>query len=151
VIAAKAVNFLEDLQPSFGQYIDQVLLNTKACNDELLRRGAKVSGTENHLFLLNVLASFGLNGLDAQKRLEACGITTNKNMIHGDTLKPAFTSGLRIGFAAATSRGCTKEDAIQIADLIFDILSSQETDLTPYQKAVGAITSRWADVMSLSY
>jgi glycine hydroxymethyltransferase len=151
VIAAKAVNFLEDLKPSFGSYIDQVLINTKACNDELARLGDEVSGSENHLFLLNVLASFGINGLDAQKRLEACGITTNKNMIHGDTLKPAFTSGLRIGFAAATSRGCTKADAVAIADLIHAILKSQESDLSAYQKAVKGITSHWADVLTLSY
>jgi glycine hydroxymethyltransferase len=151
VITAKATNFLEDLQPSFGTYIDQVLANTKACNDELARLGAKVSGTDNHLFLLNVLASYGITGLEAQQRLEACCITTNKNMIHGDTQKPAFASGLRIGFAAATSRGCTQADAIKIADLIDSILKAKDPEISAFQKAVVAITSSWRDVMSLSY
>ena len=111
IIAAKAVCFGEALQPEFKTYMEKVLANTKACNDELERLGCLVSGTENHLFLLNVLDSFGLNGKQAQERLGEIGITVNKNMIHGDTLKPAYTSGLRIGFAAATTRGCCENDA----------------------------------------
>ena len=76
-----------------------------------------------NLFLLNVLDSFGITGLDAQKKLELINITTNKNMIPNDTLKPNKTSGLRIGFAAVTTRGCTKEDAKHIARLIHGFLS----------------------------
>ncbi len=121
IIAAKACCFNEDLQPEFVDYMKEVLANTKACNDELLRLGASVSGTENHLFLMNVLKSFGLTGKDAQLRLEKVGITTNKNMIHGDTLKPNETSGIRIGFAAATTRGCTVGDAQKIAAIIYTL------------------------------
>ncbi len=149
IIAAKAVNFLEDLQPSFVSYMKQVLVNTKTASDELARKGCVVSGTENHLFLLNVLDSFGLTGLEAQNRLEGIGITTNKNMIHGDTLKPNQTSGLRIGFAASTTRGCNKDQAIEIADIIYDVLSDKAFDSSKYVAKVSSIVSAWKNVMDL--
>ena len=149
IIASKAVNFLEDLQPSFVSYMKQVLINTKAASDELARLGCVVSGTENHLFLLNVLSSFGLTGLAAQNRLEEIGITTNKNMIHGDTLKPSETSGLRIGFAATTTRGCSRVQAEEIARLIYEVLSDKEFSASKYKSKVSAITSSWKDVMDL--
>ena len=151
IIAAKAVVFAEDLRPDFADYYDRLLENTKACNDELARLGCVVSGTENHLFLLNVLASFGINGLEAQTRLESVGITTNKNMIHGDTLSPKYTSGLRIGFAAATSRGCTKEEAIRIAGLIHKTLAGQESDLEAVRAEVRSITLNWKNIAELDY
>lgn len=151
VIAAKAVVFAEDGAENFRTYFTHVLENTKACNDELARLGCKVSGTENHLFLLNVVASFGINGLEAQTKLEEVGITTNKNMIHGDALSPRLTSGLRIGFAAATSRGCSKEDAIEIARIIHRVLSGTCDDLASMRNEVRAITSRWSDISTLEY
>ena len=150
VIAAKAVAFAEDLHPSFKEYMAKVLENTKACNDELASLGAKVSGSENHLFLLDVLSSFGINGKEAQEKLESIGITCNKNMIHGDTLKPAYTSGVRIGFAAATSRGCSDKQAKEIAHLIYDVLSNQ-ISLEEGKKKVISITATWKDVMELNY
>ena len=151
IIAAKATAFLEASRSSFRTYFDHVLENTKACNDELRRLGRIVSGTDNHLFLLNVLDSYGINGLDAQNRLGAIGITVNKNMIHGDTLSPKYTSGLRIGFAAASSRGCTKEQAIEVARIIDDCLSSQDADLATLRQRVAAITSNWEDISALDY
>lgn len=151
IIAAKAVCFGEDLKPEFKTYMQQVLENTKACNDELSRLGCQTSGTENHLFLLNVMASFHINGKQAQNRLEEAGITCNKNMIHGDMLSPALTSGLRIGFAAATSRGCTKEDAVEIANLIYRILKDPEAPIDEFKNEVMSIVSRWKNVMNLVY
>ncbi len=149
IIAAKAVNFLEDLQPSFVSYMKQVLINTKAASDELARKGCVVSGSENHLFLLNVLDSFGLTGLEAQNRLEEISITTNKNMIHGDKLKPNQTSGLRIGFAASTTRGCTEKQAIEIADIIYEVLNDRAFDPSKYTAKVASIVSGWKNVMDL--
>ena len=111
----------------------------------------KAACTENHLFLLNVLDSFGINGLEAQTRLESVGITTNKNMIHGDTLSPKYTSGLRIGFAAAASRGCTKAQAIQIAGLIYKALKEPNADPEPFKSEVKGIVSTWTDISKLSY
>lgn len=153
VIAAKAICFGEDLKPEFKEYMTHVLENTKACNDELASLGAKVSGTDNHLFLLNVLSSYGINGKVAQTRLGRVGITANKNMIHNDTLTPGLTSGLRIGFAAATTRGCSKEDAIGIARLIDSILKEKDEDfdVAPYKEKVKEIVSRWKNVMDLEF
>ena len=122
IIAAKAVCFKEALSDDFKKYVKQLMKNNKACRDEFARLGDKVSDTDNHLFLLNVLDSFGINGLEAQKKLELINVTTNKNMIPNDTLKPNKTSGLRIGFAAVTTRGCTEQDAKHIARLIHDFL-----------------------------
>lgn len=153
VIAAKAICFGEDLKPEFKEYMTRVLINTKACNDELALLGANVSGTDNHLFLLNVLSSYGLTGKVAQARLERIGITTNKNMIHNDTLTPGLTSGLRIGFAAATTRGCSKEDATAIARIIDSVLKEKddEFDVTPYKNMVKEIVSKWKNVMDLEF
>ena len=151
VIAAKAVAFKEADTETFKDYFDRLLENTRACNDELARLGCVVSGTENHLFLLNVLASFGINGLEAQTRLEQAGITTNKNMIHGDTLSPKYTSGLRVGFAAATSRGCTKAQAEEIARIIYEVLRANQPDYESAKARCEAITRGWKDISMLSY
>lgn len=148
IIAGKAICFLEDSKPEFKDYITRVLANTKACNDELSRLGCKVSGTENHLFLLDVLSSYGLNGKEAEVKLGEIGVTVNKNMIHDDTLPPSKCSGIRIGFAAATSRGASLEDAKAVARLIDACLKGKESkeELINRRKA---IVSSWADVLSL--
>ncbi len=125
IIAAKAICFKEALSDDFKKYARQIVKNNKACRDEFAKLGDIVSDTDNHLFLLNVLDSFGMTGLDAQKKLELINITTNKNMIPGDTLKPNKTSGLRIGFAAVTTRGCTENDARKIARLIHGFLKGE--------------------------
>jgi len=151
VIAAKAVSFLEDQQPSFRSYIGKVLENTKTANDVLSSLGAKTSGTENHLFLLNVKESYGLTGKEAERLLGLAGITVNKNMIHGDKEKPSETSGLRIGFAAATSRGCTKEEARQIALLIDRVLKGGEEEALRAREETRSIASGWKKIESLRY
>ena len=125
IVAAKAICFEEALKPAFKNYIINVLNNTKICAEELGRLGAVVSDTNNHLFLLDTLKSYGLTGLEAQLKLEEIGITTNKNMIPGDKLKPNETSGLRIGFAALTTRGCDGRNANEIAQLIHRYLKNE--------------------------
>ena len=142
IIAAKAICFQEALSDDFKKYVRQLVENNKVCRDELKRLGAIVSGTDNHLFLLNVLDSYNMTGLDAQKKLELINVTTNKNMIPGDTLKPNKTSGLRIGFAAVTTRGCTKEDAKHIARLIHQFLSGQIEEKEAKQE-VKSIVEHW--------
>lgn len=150
IIAAKAVNFLEDSQPEFKEYISRVLVNTETAANYFKSKGCKAFGSENHLFLLNVLDSYGICGLDAQLKLEEIGITTNKNMIHGDTLKPNKTSGLRIGFAAATSRGCSKDQTLQIARIIDDCLAGNKPQEVLRENVID-IVSTWADVLELEY
>jgi glycine hydroxymethyltransferase len=125
IIAGKAVCFKEALDDSFKDYATLVISNTSVCRDELKKLGAIVSGTENHLFLLNTLDTYGITGKVAQNKLEEIGITTNKNMIPGDTLSPKETSGLRIGFAAVTTRGCTNIDAKVVATLIHKYLKGE--------------------------
>ena len=142
IIAGKAICFEEALRPSFKEYAKQIVINTKACRDELKSLGAIVSDTDNHLFLLNVLDTFGITGLDAQKKLEEIKITTNKNMIPGDTLKPNKTSGLRIGFAAVTTRGCSEEDARKVARLIYGYLADKISK-EDAEKEVGSLVKNW--------
>ena len=142
IIAAKAICFKEALSDEFKAYVRQLVANTRACRDELARLGDIVSGTDNHLFLLNVLDSYGITGLDAQKKLELINITANKNMIPNDTLKPNKTSGLRIGFAAVTTRGCTLDDAKRIARLIHNFLLNK-IDEKQAKEEVKDIVSKW--------
>ena len=142
IIAAKAICFKEALSPEFKRYIKGVVRNTKACQEEFARLGDAVSGSDNHLFLLNTFSSFGLTGLDAQKKLEEINVTTNKNMLPNDTLKPNKTSGLRIGFAAITTRGCTEAEAKKIAKLIHSYLKDEISK--PEAKAiVKELTKNW--------
>lgn len=122
IIAAKAICFEEALKPEFKEYIKLVKINTKAFSDYLRQLGVKCSETENHLTLVDVKSSFGLTGLEAQEKLEEINITTNKNMIPNDTEKPNKTSGLRIGFAALTTRNLLPRDAMIIARVIYDYL-----------------------------
>ena len=142
IIAGKAVCFKEALDDSFKEYAKLVKLNTLTCRNTLLDLGAIVSGTENHLFLLNTLDTYGITGKVAQNKLEEIGITTNKNMIPGDTLSPRETSGLRIGFAAVTTRGCDNLAARIIAELIHKYLK-EEISKEDALKEVKKLTSSW--------
>ena len=148
IIAAKAVCFKEDMSDEFKAYAKQVMINTKACADKLQELGAKVSGTDNHLFLVNVLDTYGINGKEAQLALEDINITTNKNMIPNDTLSPAKTSGLRLGFAAVTTRGCTKEQAEQVAVIIHNYLSKQ-IDKEKALELVQDLVSNWKQIQDI--
>ncbi len=142
IIAGKAICFGEALKADFKDYARQIVVNTKACRDTFNKLGAIVSDTDNHLFLLNTLDSYKLTGKEAQKLLEEINVTTNKNMIPNDTLSPKETSGLRIGFAAVTTRGCTKENAEEIADLIHKFLS-KEISIEDAKLTVKNIVSNW--------
>lgn len=142
IIAGKAICFGEALKDEFKDYAKQIVINTKACRDEFNKLGAIVSDTDNHLFLLNTLDSYKLTGKEAQKLLEEINVTTNKNMIPNDTLSPKETSGLRIGFAAVTTRGCTKENSEAIANLIHKFLS-KEISIESAKDSVKQIISNW--------
>ena len=148
IIAAKAVCFKEAMSDEFKRYVKQLMLNTKACAEKFNELGAKTSGTDNHLFLLNVLDTYGITGKEAQIALEEIGITTNKNMIPGDTLSPGKTSGLRIGFAAVTTRGCTKEQAKEVAIVIHSYLN-KSLDKGKAQSLVKGLTSSWKKIQEL--
>jgi glycine hydroxymethyltransferase len=125
VIAAKAVAFQEALQPSFGQYIDNVIGNAKALAETLLNGGVDVvsGGTDSHLILVD-LRPLGITGSVAEKALEAVGITCNKNGVPFDPEKPAHTSGIRLGSAACTTRGFGEIEFRNIGKWILLILHS---------------------------
>jgi glycine hydroxymethyltransferase len=119
VVAAKAVAFAEALQPSYRQYIDQVIANARVLAEELQRRGFRIvsGGTDNHLMLVDVM-SRGVSGKTAEHALERAGITVNKNMIPFDKRKPMDPSGIRIGTPALTSRGMKETEMRMIAGWI---------------------------------
>ena len=123
VIAAKAVAFGEALQPSFKNYINQVLLNANTLASELLNRGYNVitGGTDTHLLLID-LRKQGITGKLTEESLEKVGLTCNKNGIPFDDAKPFITSGIRLGTAAATTRGFKEDEFTLTASLIADIL-----------------------------
>ena len=129
VIAAKAVCFKEALEPSFKVYAQNIIDNCQALCKGLMSRGIDIvsGGTDNHLMLVD-LRSVGLTGKVAEKLLDAVHITCNKNTIPNDPEKPFVTSGLRLGTAAATSRGMNTEDMDQIAEAIALVLKNPEDE-----------------------
>ena len=124
VIAAKAIAFREAQQPKFKSYSEQVINNARAMADEFGRRGYHVisGGTDNHLMLID-LRSKGITGKDAENALIKADITVNKNMVPFDDQSPFVTSGIRIGTAAVTTRGFTREDSLKVVDWIDQVLS----------------------------
>lgn len=125
-IAAKAVAFNEAAQPEFKQYAEQVVKNASVLAEELKKGGLKLvaGGTKNHLILANVYESFGIDGKEAQDRLEAAGITVNANAVPNDPLPPFRPSGIRLGTPAITTRGATEGDMVEIAAKIIAALAA---------------------------
>ena len=148
IIAGKAICFKEAQSKEFRIYAKNIIENTALCQETLSDLGAITSKTDNHLFLLNTLDSYNLTGLEAQILLESIGITTNKNMIPNDKLTPKETSGLRIGFAAITTRGCSKEDAIKIGELIHKILSKKISE-EEAKNEVYSLTKSWKKIENI--
>lgn len=148
IIAGKAICFKEAQSKEFRIYAKNIIENTALCQETLSDLGAITSKTDNHLFLLNTLDSYNLTGLEAQILLESTGITTNKNMIPNDKLTPKETSGLRIGFAAITTRGCSKEDAIKIGELIHKVLSEKISE-EEAKNEVYSLTKSWKKIENI--
>jgi glycine hydroxymethyltransferase len=123
-IAAKAVAFHEALQPEFKLYAQQVLKNAQVLAEELKKGGLELitGGTKNHLILANVYKSFGIDGREAQERLENAGIIVNANSIPNDELPPFKPSGIRLGTPAVTTRGMVEKDMVEIAKRILAAL-----------------------------
>jgi glycine hydroxymethyltransferase len=123
VIAAKAVAFLEALQPEFVDYQKQVVANARAMVAGLSARGYRIvsGGTDNHLFLVDLIEK-GVTGKDADAALGRANITVNKNTVPNDPRSPFVTSGLRIGTPAVTTRGFREAEVTQLAGWIADVL-----------------------------
>jgi glycine hydroxymethyltransferase len=127
IVAAKAVAFGEALQPSFKEYIGQVVANAKRLAAAMAGHGYRLvsGGTDNHLFLMDVFSK-GITGKVAEKALERAGITVNKNTIPFDPNPPMVASGIRIGTPAVTTRGMGEAEMDQIASLIARALDARE-------------------------
>ncbi len=128
VIAAKAVGFKEAMQPKFKQYQQQVVTNAAVLTDRLIEHGFRIvsGGTDNHLLLVD-LNNKDITGKEAEKLLEAAGITVNKNAIPFDTQSRFVTGGIRIGTPSVTTRGLREDDMKQIADWINLVISTRDT------------------------
>ncbi len=127
IIAGKAVCFGEALRPEFKQYAQQIITNAKALAETLLAGGLKLvsGGTDNHLLLVDV-TPMGIGGKLAEKVLDECGITINKNMIPYDERKPMDPSGIRLGTPALTTRGMKAAEMQSVGNWILESLKSPE-------------------------
>ena len=143
IIAAKAVCFHEALQPEFKDYAAQVIKNAKVMADTLMANGVDLvsGGTDNHLLLVD-LRSLNISGRDAEHLLDEVHITCNKNSIPNDPKKAMETSGIRLGTAAATSRGMKEADMEEIAKIIADVLKGG--DKTAAANRVKALTDKFS-------
>ena len=130
VVAAKAICFKEALDPEFKTYIKDVMDNAKILAETIMSRGIDVvsNGTENHIVLVD-LRSKNITGKDLEKLLGTVNITVNKNSVPNDTASPFVTSGIRIGTPAITTRGFGKNEVIQVANWIADIIDNFEDQL----------------------
>ena len=146
VIAGKAVAFKEAASPEFKAYQQQVVKNAAALADTLTQRGLRiVSGrTESHVMLVD-LRPKNLTGKEAEAILGAAHITCNKNGIPNDPQKPFVTSGVRLGSPAMTTRGFKEEQAVQVANLIADVLDNphDEATIARVREQVTALTRQF--------
>ncbi len=145
IIAAKAVAFKEALTPEFKAYQEQIVKNAKRMADAFTKRGVKIvtGGTDNHLMLIDVKASFGITGKEAQLRLDDVNITCNKNGIPFDTEKPFVTSGIRLGTPAVTTRGMKEDDMEEIAELICLTLTDFEANKDAVIERVAKLIAKY--------
>lgn len=129
VIAGKAVAFGEALQPSFAEYIDNVVANAAALGEGLVQGGLRLvsGGTDNHLCLVDLTAA-DVTGKDAERLLDAAGLTVNKNSIPGEPRSPFVTSGIRVGSAAGTTRGFTADEFREIGVLIARVVFNADDE-----------------------
>jgi len=150
VIAAKAVAFKEALEPGFKAYQQQVVANARAMASVFIARGYKVisGGTDNHLFLLDLIAK-NVTGKDAEAVIGRAHITANKNSVPNDPKSPFVTSGLRLGSPASTTRGFKEAEMKQVATWIADLVDTMsaggdvEAAVTRVRGEVAALCSRF--------
>jgi glycine hydroxymethyltransferase len=129
VTAAKAIAFAEALRPEFQDYARQVISNAQALAAALTERGYKVvsGGTDNHLFVLD-LSPQGLAGKEAEKALEAVGISVSRSTIPNDPNPPLNPSGVRIGTPAVTTRGLQTAEMLELADIIDRAIKARDDE-----------------------
>jgi len=146
IVAAKAVCFLEALQPDFTDYQKHVVANAKTLAQTLTGEGFRVvsGGTDTHLLLLDVFSK-GLRGKEAEKALDRARITVNKNAIPFDTNPPLNPSGIRLGSPAVTTRGFREAEMRETGQLIAEVLHniSSEDAIADVRRRVETLTARF--------
>src|ERR1035437_1779509 len=146
VMAAKAVCFLEAMQPEFKTYQQQVLANARAMAGTLMAAGFRVvsGGTDTHLLLVDVFSK-GIRGKEAEQALDRARITVNKNAIPFDTNPPMNPSGIRLGSPAVTTRGFKEREMREVGALIAETLNhmANEDVIASVRQRVGALTARF--------
>jgi glycine hydroxymethyltransferase len=131
VMAAKAVALAEARQPAFQDYAQAIADNAKWLAEGLMKRGVKLvtDGTDNHLVLLDV-SSFGITGRQAESALLDAGVVTNRNSVPADANGAWYTSGVRIGTPALTTRGFGHDEFDKVAELMVDVLANATPGVT---------------------
>jgi glycine hydroxymethyltransferase len=146
VMAAKAVCFLEAMQPGFVEYQKQVVANARALAQSLMDEGFRIvsGGTDTHVMLLDVFSK-GLRGKEAEKALDAARITVNKNAIPFDTNPPMNPSGIRLGSPAVTTRGFREPEMREVGELIAEVLQhiSDAAAIAAVRQRVETLTARF--------
>jgi glycine hydroxymethyltransferase len=131
VMAAKAVAFAEARRPEFQGYAQDVADNAQSLAEGFMKRGAKLvtDGTDNHIVLLDV-TRFGLTGRQAESALLDAGVVTNRNSVPADPNGAWYTSGIRFGTPALTTRGFGQDEFDTVAALVVDVLSNTTAGTT---------------------
>ena len=145
VIAAKAVALGEALTPEFKTYQGQIVKNSAALAEGLVKRGMKLvsGGTDNHLSLIDLRDMGDLTGKELERRLDEVRITANKNKVPGDPRSPFQTSGLRVGSPAVTSRGFVEADMDQVAEYITLAATDFQAKAEEIRAGVAALTAKY--------
>ena len=144
VIAAKAVAFKEALSPEFKEYQTQIVKNAAAMAKRFTENGVRLvsGGTDNHLMLVD-LRKENMTGKELEKLLDEAHITANKNTIPFETTSPFITSGIRVGTPAITSRGMKEGEAVEIADLVTEVIRRREEAVAPVAEKVAALCAKF--------
>ncbi len=144
IIAAKAVCFGEALKPEFKLYGEQIVKNCAALADGLIKRGHTLisGGTDNHVMLMD-LRNEGITGKELEAKLDECYITLNKNTIPQEPLSPFVTSGVRIGTAAATTRGFKEDDMDVIAECISLVIKDFDNNADKVRAMVTQLCAKY--------
>jgi glycine hydroxymethyltransferase len=151
-IVAKARALHRAMTPEFREVSRRIVALSQALADEMVRRDVRIvsGGTDNHIVLADVLHSFGVTGLVAEKALESCRIVVNKNHIFGDRKSPLVTSGIRIGANALAARGFDTQAMRRTADLMCRILAAVEPEGDRAYRLDGSLRARFqAEVKAL--
>jgi glycine hydroxymethyltransferase len=146
-VAAAAITFKKAAEPAFKTYAAQMLKNAKALAAALTDQGVSLvtGGTDNHLMVIDTVASFGLDGREAEETLDRIGVTTNKQVIPDDPRPPLRPSGVRLGTPACTTRGMAEADMRELAGWMVAALKAPKDEgaLDRLAKEVHAFCGRF--------